>query len=496
MLKSKRFTNLILFIMFVLIISFYVFDRGINDFDELWNFNFALNVSNGLVPYRDFNILQTPLMPFISGLFLIVFGKELLIMRVLGIILSASIIFMVYKILNRLKVNSIYAIGVSLFLIFIYKNYFTIDYNFMNLLLILIIISLELKNIDIHGFLYNFCIGLILGLTILTKQSTGFIISFIACGYRLFLVRNKESFINYIKSSFYRVLGILFPVVLFLVFLLTTKSFHDFVDYAILGIRTFSNSRKYTSLLNSEKFVAVSSIVVPTVVVIGIVYSIITSNKVKCILSFYSLGSLFLVYPISDSIHFLIGAMPSFVLLAYLLFEVLSKIYDEEKGHNKETMIASKILNEAIVFAFIFMSLYNTYRTFEKLISEKGYQSLAHFRGIYMDEDEISEIKNVDELILSDKENTLMLDAYASIYMIPIDKYDKDFSLFLKGNLGGKGEDGIISKLQSLNADSKFLIRKDEYRRNWQTPDEVISYVKKEYKKIDEIEIFDIYVKE
>ncbi|MCR5186949.1 MAG: hypothetical protein K6D97_07545 [Clostridia bacterium] len=97
MLKSKRFTNLILFIMFVLIISFYVFDRGINDFDELWNFNFALNVSNGLVPYRDFNILQTPLMPFISGLFLILFGKELLIMRALGVILYQIILEKVRK---------------------------------------------------------------------------------------------------------------------------------------------------------------------------------------------------------------------------------------------------------------------------------------------------------------------------------------------------------------------------------------------------------------
>ena len=70
MLKHNRFKNLILFIMFAFIISIYIFDRGITDFDELWNFNFALNISNGLVPYRDFNILQTPLMPFISGILL------------------------------------------------------------------------------------------------------------------------------------------------------------------------------------------------------------------------------------------------------------------------------------------------------------------------------------------------------------------------------------------------------------------------------------------
>ena len=37
MLKNNRFKNLILFIMFAFIISIYIFDRGITDFDELNN---------------------------------------------------------------------------------------------------------------------------------------------------------------------------------------------------------------------------------------------------------------------------------------------------------------------------------------------------------------------------------------------------------------------------------------------------------------------------
>jgi len=496
MLKNNRFKNLILFVMFAFIISIYIFDRGITDFDELWNFNFALNISNGLVPYRDFNILQTPLMPFISGIILKILGRELLVMRLLGVVLSTCIIFMSYRILQKLKVNSTYSIGVSLFLIYVYKNYFTIDYNFMNLLLILIIIYLELKNKDVDRFLYSFGLGVILGLTILTKQSTGLVISFIACGYRLLVVRNKDSLLKFIKTAIARVFGICIPMLTFIIYLIATNAYHDFIDYAILGINTFSNSIKYSSLLDNEKIIAVSSIVVPIIIIVELIYSAFTSNKEKIILSSYAIGSLILVYPIADSIHFLIGAMPGFLLVLYLLFEVLSRIYNEEKDSNKETLIASKIVNELILFAFVFLSLYNAYRTFEKLFNEKNYQSLAHFRGIYMDDHEISEIENVDKFILNDKENTIMLDAYASIYMIPIDKYDKDFSLFLKGNLGSRGEDGIISKIQVLNSGTKFLIRKDGYRRNWQTPENVISYVKKEYKKIDEIEIFDIYEKE
>lgn len=495
MIKSNRIKNLIIFVMFALIISIYVFDRGINDFDELWNFNFALNISNGLVPYRDFNILQTPLLPFISGILLRVFGRELLTMRFLGVILSASIIFSVYKILQKLKVNSIFSIAASLLLIYVYKNYFAIDYNFFNLFLILMVVYIELKNIEADDFRHNFSLGIILGLTILTKQSTGLVICIIACGRRLFLVRSKDDFFKYINNILYRIAGICVPVFLFIIYLLATRAFQDFIDYAILGINTFSNSRKYSSLLGAEKIIAVSSLAIPLIILIEMVNSSVSLNKEKNILSFYALGSLVLIYPISDSIHFLVGAMPSFALVAYLLYEILSKSYDEEK-EKKEIRIATKLLNEVILFAFIFLSLYNTYSTVEKLYLEKDYQSLAHFNGIYMDENEISEIKNIDNMVLNDKENTYMLDAYASIYMIPIDKYDKDFSLFLKGNLGSRGEEGIISKIKLLKPGTKFLIRKDEYHRNWQTPEDAISYVKSTYTKSGEIEIFDIYIKD
>ena len=42
--------------------------------DEVWNYGFCYNVLNGLVPYKDFNMIITPLYPYIGALFLKIGG--------------------------------------------------------------------------------------------------------------------------------------------------------------------------------------------------------------------------------------------------------------------------------------------------------------------------------------------------------------------------------------------------------------------------------------
>ena len=54
------------------------------------------------------------------------------------------------------------------------------------------------------------------------------------------------------------------------------------------------------------------------------------------------------------------------------------------------------------------------------------------------------------------------------------------------------GEKRIIKEIVN-SKDTKYLILKDEFNKNWQTPLEIINYVKKNKIKTGEIEIFDIY---
>ena len=66
--------------------------------------------------------------------------------------------------------------------------------------------------------------------------------------------------------------------------------------------------------------------------------------------------------------------------------------------------------------------------------------------------------------------------------------------MFNKGNLGTKGEEGIIEDLKKKN-DFQVLILHDKYTKNWQTPLKVIEYVKADLNKIGSISVFNIYEK-
>ena len=67
-MKDKTKAKLIdisFFVIMMLLFASTVLIRNLANLDEIWNFNFARNIANGLIPYNDFNMLQTPLFPFI-----------------------------------------------------------------------------------------------------------------------------------------------------------------------------------------------------------------------------------------------------------------------------------------------------------------------------------------------------------------------------------------------------------------------------------------------
>ena len=66
--------------------------------------------------------------------------------------------------------------------------------------------------------------------------------------------------------------------------------------------------------------------------------------------------------------------------------------------------------------------------------------------------------------------------------------------MFLKGNIGKDGEAGIIEDLKN-EENSIYLIKKEEYGRNWQNPEEVRKYIIENMNKVGEILYFDIYQK-
>ena len=93
--------DIILFTFIFFIILSIIIIKPINDLDEIWNYNTARAISEGLVPYKDISMITTPLLPMITAIFLKI-CNELIISRILVAVLWAGILFTIQKIFKKL----------------------------------------------------------------------------------------------------------------------------------------------------------------------------------------------------------------------------------------------------------------------------------------------------------------------------------------------------------------------------------------------------------
>lgn len=503
MKNSFKKDILIILILFIAIAGI-ILPKELNDLDEIWNYNFARCIANGLLPYKDFNMVQTPLLPIICGIILKVVANELIVMRILAVIMMTAILYLIYKIFNLLKIHqyiiNILIIGIYLLL----YRYFCIDYNFAVLLILLVSIYLELKsllkdnNILTVNYKKDFLLGILVGTSIIFKQTTGMFFSVIFIFYKLLLVDNKEKFSNACKIILMRLLGVTIPIVLFAIYLSVNNIWEDFLNYTIYSLNTFSNKISYKYLIKGSygSVIATLSILVPITIIVTYIVSIckkiVTKEQsILFILFAYSVASLIIIYPISDGIHFLIGSMPSIILMLFIAWIVLNKLIK-----NKKVRYGIKYFFKAFSFILIFVILaYESFALLKYIKNCNQYKEIEHFKYI---PGSYENIQKIDEFILEQNEqnkNIYILDATAAVYMIPINKYNKDYDLFLKGNLGAQGEDGQIEKLKNENEKTVVLIMKENHKRNWQNPEKVREYIINNWTKIGEIENFDIYEK-
>jgi len=146
--KTKNiFFNFIIFIIIFFIVASVILTRPLSNLDEIWNYNFARNMADGLIPYKHFNMVTTPLLPFICGLFLNLFGNELFTMRILACFLISGIFFLIYEIFKKLEINTFFNFIVLFLFFIILKDYICIDYNFAILFLLLLLIYLEINHV-------------------------------------------------------------------------------------------------------------------------------------------------------------------------------------------------------------------------------------------------------------------------------------------------------------------------------------------------------------
>ena len=503
---SKDF---ILFIFIAVMVFSIIAINPISNLDEIWNYNTARAIAQNLIPYKDISMITTPLLPMITALFLKLIANEVIVSRVLASVLWGGVLFSIFKILKLLIKEENNCLIITALLGLLFRDCYCIDYNILSLMFSLIILYIELKNIDKPHFENNktdFLIGILAGLTVCTKQSIGAILAIIVVGYKIIFVQNKKEFIEYLKTAFKRIIGILIPIILVLIYLIVTNSLQDFINYAVLGISTFSNKIPYAKLMNNDKKeIQILSRIMPFILLAMAVLTIVLQNKKKkenignidnkiLTMLIYSLSTIIIMYPISDEIHFLIAGTITFIGLAYILYLLGIAIYNKINLQSKKKIYKITSLMISII-AISFIAVRGIENITEYTKQEKN-ETIEHYKNIQISEYLQERINEIDNFILEqEKENkkVYILDAEAAIYMIPINNYNKDYDMFLKGNIGKDGQEGQIQKIKQKETNEIILIRKRNLQSNWQTPTEVVNYVRENLEFMGEVSIYEVY---
>ena len=503
-MKKINIKNIFFFVIIFIIILLTTTSKPLNDLDELWNYNIANNIAKGLVPYRDISMITSPLLAMITAIFLKLIANELIITRILTAVLGTLILYSLYRTMKLLKFNDEVNLLIIVILLMNLLKFFCLDYNWFIALITINILNLELKNIqkkeeniEYNNFKYEFFIGVLTGISICCKQSVGILIATASILNNIIFIKSKNDFKLFLKNSLFRILGIIAPILILVLYLQYNNALEDFIDYCILGIRTFSNSIPYTILIKDKNiFIKVTSILIPLTYIITsllIIYNLLKKGTIfKNIFTMliYGVALFIIAFPISNDIHFLIGSLISMILMSYIIYNIFLKYVT--KKYNK-------IIKFIILFIYCFLILYllvASIKTFNVMFKKyKITNDIPHYKYIPISESLIESIHNIDNFILNSEQKVYILDSDTAIYTIPIDIYNKDYDMFNIGNLGGRGEEGKIEDLQK-EKNIIILIKKDGIPRNWQTPELVREYIVSNFNKIGNIENYDIYLKE
>ena len=436
--------------------------------DSLVNYSFAHAIKIGEIPYNDFNIITTPLYTFITSIGLFIYD-DYLVFLIENIIINIMIFILMYKLL---KESITYYLPILLILSIILFSLFP-TYNLLCILLLLLLVLLEKQKKS------DLLIGFIIGLLLLSKHTIGICILIVGI---LLVINNKKRLLK-------RIIGIFIPILIFLLYLLITKSLYNFINLSILGLFDFSN-------INGNYFNPLS-IIGYILILISILLIIKYKNKKYNKISlYYSIPSISFAIPLFDLYHL------SMFLTVYFLFIILfykdNKIIKINKNYLKNINIFHYSLF-LIIFTTLLINLYNYYKDYYSKTIYKP--KLNHMKtSLIVGKDEYNKYTNLNKKYIeyNNKSNTIMIGQSSILMNIINDKKITYFDVMLYGNLGYNSNKKTSELLNELK-DTYIFIQRDRTNK----PNNIYSqyyypiykYIKDNYELIDYTDEYDIYYK-
>lgn len=431
-MRLKKKDILILIIIFIYTGILITYSNADNDL--IWNYGFSYNFANHLLMYKDYNMVITPLYPFLGGILMRILGNNFLIFNLYNTILSTILYYYLYKKYPHTFIPSIILIS------FILRP----SYNFLVIFLVLILLNIKEEK--------DFFIGFILGLLFLTKQSF------------ILLILPSIYLITKPKRLFKRIGAFFLPCLFFLIYFILTNTFLDFFNYTFLGLFSFSSKNSFFNL--------------GTIFILSlIIYLFLYYLKTKDIKVLYLITYQIMAYPIFNTMHIILSIIP---VIIYFLDKLVKK-----KKYNLNYL---RYFNYFVSILLICPLLSIPLQYFNKDLVE-GENALEYkdiSRSYLVNKDLfLKEVPNLNNTYF------LMYDAYIYKYLLnnPITSYD----LLLNGNLGYNGEERVIDYFNSLDSNTYFVLNR--VYTGGQLSKNIDAYIRNHYLKVKDFQEFTLYKK-
>ena len=436
---KKNYHYFLIFILIFCMYNYLFIDRSYADPINNYGFSYALKI--GEIPYKDFNLLTTPLYAFIMSLGLFIWDNYFMFLLEQSLLVTIAFYF-----LNKLFGSNCYLL--LLISIILGSLVFNPTYNFMVFLLIIILLYLEKNNKN------DYLIGLTIGLSILCKHTVGL---FLIIPSLIFYFKDKDKIIK-------RIIGIVVPCFIFIIYLLITKSFYNFFDLAFLGLFDFANKNGL-----------VSSIWFYFSIVLLIVSLIKTIKDKSNILNYYYLLTFTICIPIFDLCH----------VLYFILFIVMQFLPYSDK---KSLLFLYLLLSYVMVFIWFIQLTKVDKFTLNKGINKFQYTNnyIYHYDMIKKNHKFISKYKN--PIVLSSSHYNIM-------YKISNNKKIDYFDILHYSNFGYNGDQKMINRIKKMH--NKYIIIDmifyESDRSDSQYDKNIVKYIIDNYDEVCENESLHVY---
>ena len=481
----KKYMNTYVFLLCILMSIAIVFNNKFNMGDELWNFANIYKMDKGYIIYKDLNVIITPLFFYIGQLIFKVFGTNFFNFRIYNLFIITLFLFTIYNFFTAFKSKKLNALVYTILLYGIIKQMATAggaNYNNLAITFYILGIYFNLRINQKNKFL-PFLQGIISFITFMTKQNIG-IYYLIASFFMHLLIaikyKNvKKEALKYAKELFtFFVLITIFALMLHL-----QGNLYNFIDFCFLGLNEFS-FHNY-SLGSYTIYMIILSL-------LSIWYSIFVIKQKKddnqvmnnIIVLPFIIMNLPMMYPIFNEYHIWLATLIGIItILANLDLTVINEFLEDKK-----------LFKYIITIFIIFIIPYAIFNVYQYI---KNFDSIFDvYKGAVISKEQETHINKIKNYIKENNGNgkdVKVLSYKANAYMILFNKNNKTMDLPFYGNLGYRGEQGLIEDLSKLK-DVKVLIDKEDNYLG-QEAKGAIQYIKDNYTYECEIEDFYIYSK-